>query len=666
MRAASCGGQVAQYVRWRWSILVLLLVLPNWASLAPTPAVAQVSAAAADWWSTQWDYRVGLTVAANGHARSDKPVEVALNFTNLLGSLGQSGAFDPNSLRLIEVSGGAVVDANVPFQFDPAANYQATNNASGTLVFLLTGATPANGSRTYHLYFDRQGEGFSLPTFPDQVVVTNATDEGQSSFRIQTVNATYFYQKEAGGFSSLLDANGNDWLNYRPTPANSPSSTYRGMPNLVHPEGKLHPGATGHTTTLVNSGPLKETVRTTINTDGDSHQWDVLWEFFPNYSRMTLLDVDHSYWFLYEGTPGGDLEPSKDFVVRSNGAQNLTSQSWNGDLAGEEWAYIADPDVNRAIYLVNHAEDTAPDSYRPLGDSNGDMTVFGFGRQNSGKYMNQSGVSFTVGLMDTTSFAAAAPIVRGAYKPLQVTVGSAEGQHGGGGGGSATITIVKDVQPNTKLNFTYTGALGKFRLDDPDPDDGDAYGASKSFTVNAGLYAVKESAASGWRLTQIACTPAASATVNLKARQVQIQATANQSVSCTFTSQKQSKIRVQQLAGQADATVNLYGADGALIATTTTNQWGKGTFVDLAAGGYTLCLAGDQACTAITTNPGEIVQIGLPDPAAVSGAALVVMGISAADDPDEVDETLPLTDDGWLNTPMLDHQLYLPLINTAE
>jgi len=664
MQAALFSGQATGHMRWRVAILFLLLLSQSWAPLAVMPAAAQ--AATADWWSAQWAYRVGLTVAADGHTRRDKPVEVALNFTQLLSNLGQSGAFDPNSLRLLEVNGGEIVNATVPFQFDPAANYHATTNASGTLIFLLTGATPATGSRTYQLYFDRQGKGFSLPTFPTQVAVTTADDEGQSSFRVQTANATYFYQKAAGGFSSLLDANGNDWLNYHPTPANSPSSTYRGLPNMVHPEGKLHPGATGHNTTLVNSGPLKATIRTVINTDSDSRQWDVLWEFFPEYSRMTLLDVDHDYWFLYEGTPGGDLEPNKDFVVRSNGAQNLTSQSWNGDLAGEEWVYIADPDVNRAIYLINHAEDTAPDSYRPLGDSNGDMTVFGFGRQNSSKRMTQSGVSFTVGLMDTTNFATAAPIVRGAYKPLSVTLGRAEAQDGSSGGGSATLTIMKDAQPNAKLNFTYTGSLGKFRLDDPEVDDGDAYGVSKSFTVDAGLYTIKEGAASGWRLTQLACTPAASATVNLKTRQVQIQAAANQNISCTFVSQKQSKIRVQQRTVQAATTVSLYAVDGALVGTQTTNQWGKGAFADLAAGRYTLCLAGDQACTPITTKPGEIVQVGLPDVVQASGAALPVLATSADIDPDEVAATLFATDAEWLNSPLLDHQLYLPMINAAE
>lgn len=637
-------------------LLFVQLLLPQ---LQAKPALAQ----ATDWWSTQWDYRVGLTVAANGYARTDKPAEIALNFTNLLNSLGQIGAFDANSLRLIEVNNGSVVNADVPFQFDPAANFNPTSNASGTLVFLLTSNTAANSSRSYHLYFDLQGKGFSLPNFADQVAVTTANDEGQSSFRVQTATATYFYQKDGGGFSSLLDANGNDWLNYHPTPANSPSSTYRGIPNMVHPEGKLHPGATGHTTTLVNSGPLKETVRTVINTDSDARQWDVLWEFFPSYSRMTLLDVDHDYWFLYEGTPGGDLEPTKDFVVRSNGAQNLAGQSWAGDLAGEEWAYFADPDVNRSLYLINHAEDTQPDSYRPLGDSNGDMTVFGFGRQSNSKYMSQIGVSFTIGLINTTTYANAAPIIRGAYKPLTTNVGSAERRTGGGGSGS--ITIVKDAQPNAKRNFVFTGTLGKFRLDDPNSDDGDPYSVSKTFTVNGTTHTVQLSAATGWVLTNILCTPTTGTTVNLGARQVQINLASNQNVSCAFVSQRQAQLRVQQLADQAGTTVTLYDAAGTLVDTQTGNQWGKSSFMGLTPGAYTLCRATQGDCTGVTLVDGETVLVQLTDTVQASSAATVATSDTSADDPDEVDESVSLTDDEWLNQPELNHHFYLPLINSA-
>jgi hypothetical protein len=56
-----------------------------------------------------WDYRVAVNIDANGYARTDKPVEVAINFTDLLAGVGQSGVLDVNSIRVVEVNTQAQV-----------------------------------------------------------------------------------------------------------------------------------------------------------------------------------------------------------------------------------------------------------------------------------------------------------------------------------------------------------------------------------------------------------------------------------------------------------------------------------------------------------------------------------------------------------------------------
>ena len=38
--------------------------------------------------------------------------------------------------------------------------------------------------------------------------ITDSADEGMEAFRVETGQAVYFYQKEAGGFSSILDREG--------------------------------------------------------------------------------------------------------------------------------------------------------------------------------------------------------------------------------------------------------------------------------------------------------------------------------------------------------------------------------------------------------------------------------------------------------------------------
>ncbi len=370
------------------------------------------------WWDNNWRYRLPIQVNANGYPRADKPAEAAVNFTALLASLGQTNPVDVNSLRLIEVDADdQIIDPAVPFQFDQDAAFDAATNAAGTLVFLLNGATPNNGERLYHLYFETTGSSFAAPTFTPQITATdNVTDEGQSSFLIETAAADYYYHKDAGGFSSLVDRDGNDWINFHPTGGSA--GDFRGIPNLVYPDNYFHPGFTNASSVLVNQGPLK----TTIQSVSDNNLWETIWEIYPGYARLTVERIDHNYWFLYEGTPGGSLDTGSDIVVRSDGTEILAGGLWTGDIVGEEWVYFGDPVVGRSLYTINHQDDTAVDSYFPL---DGQMTVFGFGRDGISSYLNQAPAQFTIGLADTTAFTQTAVSIRAAYKPLTVTTGTA-------------------------------------------------------------------------------------------------------------------------------------------------------------------------------------------------------------------------------------------------
>ena len=42
------------------------------------------------------------------------------------------------------------------------------------------------------------------------VTFTDDVDQGKSCFKIQTSTATYYFQKESAGFSSIVDKNGNE------------------------------------------------------------------------------------------------------------------------------------------------------------------------------------------------------------------------------------------------------------------------------------------------------------------------------------------------------------------------------------------------------------------------------------------------------------------------
>ncbi len=144
--------------------------------------------AQSNWWDSQWDYRVPVTVSANGTQRKNKPAEVDLDFDTFIASLGKTGTLDPNSVRVVEVDqAGDLVDADVPFQFDvkrvlndqydpnkfPGAVCDTEVPGSGTVTFILEGTTGANVDRFYHIYFDVTGKGIPAPTVTPQIVLTD-------------------------------------------------------------------------------------------------------------------------------------------------------------------------------------------------------------------------------------------------------------------------------------------------------------------------------------------------------------------------------------------------------------------------------------------------------------------------------------------------------------
>ncbi len=373
---------------------------------------------AATWWNNNWNYRASVTVYSGSYQRFNRPVEMSINFTDYVSSADSSTAIDLNSIRIHEVNtNGQIIAGNIQFQFDPSESYNAVNNAAGTLVFLLRNNTAANSNRFFHVYFDVTGGGYTLPTFHNQVKVTdNVFDEGQNSFLIVTDSADYYYQKMAAGFSSILDKKGNDWINHHPIGGSAGS--YRGIPNLVPPwdGGYFHPGETTSISTLIQQGPLKATIRSTTN----NGLWEVQWEFFPQFARMSVSLANKEFWFLYEGTPGGELD-ANDFVVRPNGEKTSYNTSWNSDLPTQEWVYFSDTGIGKSIFLAHHENDNAIDSYRQM---NNEMTVFGFGRNRLLSLLQPQSHHFTIGLTDSTDFGSTSSKLLSAYKDINVSINS--------------------------------------------------------------------------------------------------------------------------------------------------------------------------------------------------------------------------------------------------
>ncbi|HWR51799.1 MAG TPA: hypothetical protein VN428_11870 [Bryobacteraceae bacterium] len=365
----------------------------NW----PGPALlveygAAAAKAVSDWVEPKLDGRTLVTVQAAGHERIDAIAEAQLSIVK-----------KPRSLRVVDAETGS----DVPFQFD----------APRSLTILMKGVTPPGFARRFHVYFGQA----ALAARNDLLVrVSSDVDyEGQKSIRITTPAATYTYHKEGAGFASIADAQGNEWIGYKP--GGKAAGEYRGIPNageFAHPG---YTGKTGSVTRIIAQGPLKVTLES-VRADGrQAARWDV----FPSHARMTMLKSDKPYWFLYEGTPGGKLDVERGFQVTSDGTHRSLAERWSGDMPGAEWLYFGAPEAKQVLYVVNHQDDTAPDQYWPM---DGSMTVFGFGREYTccGRYLESAPARFTIGFAPNAGFNAVARVIESSWRDMQVEVGPVE------------------------------------------------------------------------------------------------------------------------------------------------------------------------------------------------------------------------------------------------
>ncbi len=256
--------------------------------------------------------------------------------------------------------------------------------------------------------------------------------------------------------------------------------------------------------------------------------------------------------------------------------------------------------------------------------------------------------------------------------------------------GPATITITKDAQPDHRRRFRFTGSLGNFQLS----GDGANSAGARTFTVNPGVFTVTERVPANWLLTDIVCTPATKAAVDLIANQVVLSASSGDNIACTFINQKVAVIRAflfQDSNGNGTRQsrepvntgwiVNLFDSQNQLVASGITNRQGKARFTGLRPGAYTLCevlqdgLTNTQPCTMLQALPGTTSTVTFANRGAgavrSSGADVLLSQFTGqeAEDPDAEEEVV-LTDDTWLNdsAPLDDaasapaNQLFLPVV----
>jgi len=245
-------------------------------------------------------------------------------------------------------------------------------------------------------------------------VIDEQDQDGQDivCFRIVTTSATYYYDKQGGGFTSLIDRDGVDWINY--SRGGGEQGEYRGIPNT----GEFHPGYTGGSSWT--DDPL-DTELDKVTVHSARAGFGATWEFFETHARMTLHTVNGEYWLLYEGTPGGQVGPD-DVWWRSDGtsstcwddpdwtATDITNTS--GAAEGSEWVFFSDGTLERSLFLI-HNDDTNVDDYWQMGGTEG-MTVFGFGR-NGWMNMTEPDAVLVIGFVESRDYDVVKNAVDSAY-----------------------------------------------------------------------------------------------------------------------------------------------------------------------------------------------------------------------------------------------------------
>jgi len=230
---------------------------------------------------------------------------------------------------------------------------------------------------------------------------------GRPHILVQTETLKYYYDIRGGGFSRIIDQEGNDWVSFKMEPWGaypaSAASAFRGLPNLVfqgEDDGAGHPGHDQCTSRVEKGKIITETL---------SGKWIWTWEFRNDHAILEIQKADprRPYWFLYEGTPGGSYDPGSSYFGSDQGGPFPGAHDYyKGDIlwGSFRWIYAGRSDAPGVFYMVQQQEDDLMDMISFLGstetglESPDGMTVFGFGREKEARPLLTGEHTFIIGL----------------------------------------------------------------------------------------------------------------------------------------------------------------------------------------------------------------------------------------------------------------------------
>jgi hypothetical protein len=254
----------------------------------------------------------------------------------------------------------------------------------------------------------------SVNTTRAEVEISEAEYESRDHFKIVTGSTTYYFDKTGGGFSRVLDRDGNDWVSFHKDPLKefpaSAAAGYRGIPNLLYGASNPDAGAGHPGFDLCESKRIGDN---TIRSNTLNGKWSWEWAFTDQYATFTVTQVDesHPYWFLYEGPVGGKWSPKTYFFGTDLAGPRRDLPDISNQIFGRfQWAYFGDDANANVLVAAQLQSDEIDDTLWYLGDSpanldsNDGMVVFGFGRgPKSQPLLRGAGRQFRIGFLTKPS-----------------------------------------------------------------------------------------------------------------------------------------------------------------------------------------------------------------------------------------------------------------------
>ena len=256
---------------------------------------------------------------------------------------------------------------------------------------------------------DRTGNPDGDPAaggMPPKPFIHEVLYQGAPHFLVKSQKVNYYYDRQGGGFSRIIDEAGNDWVSFKKEPWGeypaSAASAFRGLPNLVWQgadDGAGHPGHEQCKSWVEGNKIVTESV---------SGKWKWSWTFGPDHAQLDVLktDSERGYWFLYEGTPGGKYQPQHSyFGTNLSGPHKDQYVYYQNKLLKHQmqWAYCGTEATDRVFFMLQLETDDKDDIISMLGDSAKGLesadgvTVWGFGRNEKPEALLTSPQQFIIG-----------------------------------------------------------------------------------------------------------------------------------------------------------------------------------------------------------------------------------------------------------------------------